>query len=341
VSSTLRGGTDIFEATIRGSNANRTLAWADPDWPNPIPRTIQQSGTASGPIKKGKVKFNVSWRVDDRESDWYTLLTPRASLLAQQGITLDTVNALTQRLGTLGVPLSLSSIPRSLESRSWSTTEVLDITPTATTSIRISHSRNGSRSIGMNSQAISAFPTRANQTGFTTDYIATKVSGYFRGLLNELTVSGNIYTDHSDPYTNMPAGSVRVGTEFDDGRTGFTNLRFGGGEGNYYEYSTYGEAINELSWLPKNGAHKLKIGGRIAFDRSKYYFYPGSSLLGSYTYLSLADLAANRSGRRRRRFSSRAGSASTSLVRVLCRATIRRPIRYSAFERIAFRATWA
>jgi hypothetical protein len=294
-SSALRGGTDIFEMTIRGSTANRTLAWSDPDWPNPVPRTFNQSGSAGGPIKKGKAKFNVSWSFNDRNADWYTLLSPRASLLSQQGIVLDTVNAVTRQLNTLGVPLTVGGIPRTSNNRGISTTEVFDFTPSATSSIRVSHSFNASDGVGSNTgPLLSAFPTRANRNGFQSDFFAVKASGYVHGFLNELTSSVNIYTDHSDPFTNIPSASVRVGTDFSDGRTGFGTLGFGGGSGTYYEYSVYGELIDELSWLPKSGAHKLKVGGRLSFDRSKFYFFPSSSLLGSYTYLSTADLAANR-----------------------------------------------
>jgi hypothetical protein len=293
-SSVLRGGTDIFEATLRGSSANRTLTWSDPDWPNPIPRTFNSSGSAGGPIKKGKAKFNVSWNFNDRVADWYTLLSPRASLLAQQGIVLDTVAAVTQRLGTLGVPLTLGGIPRTQNNRGWSTSEVIDLTPSATSSLRISHSFNRGEGNGINGQSLSSFPTRGNQTGYHTDFFGIRSSGYIHGFLNELTASSNIYTDHSDPYTNLPSASVRVGTDFRDGRTGIGTLGFGGGSGTYYEYSVYGELIDELSWLPKSGTHKLKIGGRFSFDRSKYYFFPQNSLLGNYTYLTTADLAANK-----------------------------------------------
>ncbi|HEY9227997.1 MAG TPA: hypothetical protein VIP11_15175, partial [Gemmatimonadaceae bacterium] len=240
------------------------------------------------------MKYNVSWNVLDRMTDWYTLLSPRASLLSQQGIVLDTVAAVTRGLRDLGVPLTFSDIARSINQRNFSTTEVLDITPSATSSIRVSHSRNASKSVGSNGSTLTSFPSRANAVGFTSDYVATKASGYVHGLLNELTMSLNYYRDHSDPFTNLPSGTVRVGTDFGDGRAGFTSLAFAGGQGSYYERSLYGELIDELSWLPKSGAHKLKVGGRLAFDRSKYYFFPSSNLLGNYTYLSLADLEANR-----------------------------------------------
>jgi hypothetical protein len=291
---TLRGGTDIFAATVRGANANRALMWNDPTWTRPVPRTLNTSGTVNGPIKKGKLRFNLSWNVQDAQSEWYSLLDPRASLLSQQGVGLDSVAAMTQTLQNLGVPLSFASIPRASTSRNVNSSSVIDFTPTATTSLRVAHNVSWQSSVSGNSVSPTAFPTRANNVGFIAHNASLRFSTYIRGLLNELSAGGNYYSDHQTPYSTMPAGSVRVGTDFDDGRTGLTTLNFGGGQGQYFERSAYSTIQDELSWLPKSGVHKVKIGGSQSFEQSRYFYFPGSNLLGNYTYLSLADLAANK-----------------------------------------------
>ncbi len=289
--STLKGGTDIFTATVRGTNSNRTLTWADPEWSQPIPRLIATSGTMSGPIKKGVARYNVSWSGTDRGTDWFSLLDPRAPLLAQQGIVLDTVVALTSALTRLGIPLSQSNIPRTVESRSASTTEVFDFTPTATTSIRFSHGGNWSSGVS-GVTTISAFPTRATHSSFSSQFLSLRVSGYVHGLLNELSSSVDLYHNRQNPYSQLPSASVRVGTNFDDGHTGFASLAFGGGSGASSDDEVSGTTQDELSWLPKNGAHKLKVGGSIDFDHDRSFSFAGP-LLGSYTYLSMADLLNN------------------------------------------------
>src|SRR6185436_17614979 len=81
VSNTLRGGTDIFAATVRGSNSSRAMAWQDAAWPNPVPRLNSTSGTAGGPLTKKVAKYNVSWNYGDRAYDLYSLLRPKPSLL--------------------------------------------------------------------------------------------------------------------------------------------------------------------------------------------------------------------------------------------------------------------
>ena len=293
VSQTLRGGTDILGGNLRFSTSNRGLVWKDPSWNRPVSRPINHSGTFNGPIIKEKLRFNVSWQANDNANDWYSLLRPRGALLAQRGISLDSVSAVTSALQQLGVPLSISSAPNEAHNRQLRITEVLDFAPNATTSIRLSHNGSWQDNVGNNGSEV-AFPTRVNQLSVSEHSFGLRTTNYIRGLLNEFTAGFNYYADDADPYTLLPGGSVRVGTEFSDGRTGLSSLSFGGGEGDFYEQTRSGEASNELSWLPQNGKHKVKVGGRVAFHHSNYFFFPGSPLLGSYTYLTIEDLAANR-----------------------------------------------
>jgi hypothetical protein len=293
VSQTLRGGTDILGGSVRFSSSNRGLVWKDPTWNRPVTRPISHSGTVNGPIVKQKLKFNLSWQAQDNASDWYSLLHPRGELLAQRGISLDSVSAMTAALQGLGVPLSISGAPNEATQRSFRTTEVLDFTPTATTSIRLSHNGSWSSNIGNNGSEV-AFPTRVNQLSVNQHSFGIRTTSYVRGLLNEFTGGFEYYADDADPYTSLPGGTVRIGTQFADGRTGLSSLTFGGGEGDYYEQTRNGEASNEISWLPASGKHKVKVGGRVSFNRSNYFYFPGSPLLGSYTYLTLEDLIANK-----------------------------------------------
>jgi hypothetical protein len=289
----LRGGTDIFAATLRLTGSNRGLAWHDPAWNRPIPRPINHSGTVNGPIIRQKLRYNVSWSVDDNATDWYSLLEPRPALLTQRGISLDSVAMVTETLGDLGVPTSLGSGPRGATSRTIRSTEVLDFSPSATTSLRLSHSGRWSTNIGNGASELS-FPTSVNETGVMSHALGFRATGYFRGLLNEMTAGINYFTDDSDPFTRLPGGSVRVGTDFSDGRTGFSSLSFGGGNGDSYETTWSGELSNELSWIPGKGDHRVKVGGRLRFNRSNDFSFPGSALLGEYTYQTTADLVANR-----------------------------------------------
>jgi hypothetical protein len=214
-------------------------------------------------------------------------------LLAQRGVSLESVSEVTSALESLGVPLSIASAPGEAQNRQLRFTEVLDFAPNATTSIRLSHNGSWQRQVGNNGSEVS-FPTRVNELSVVQHSFGFRSTNYVRGLLNEFTGGFNYYSDDADPFTLLPGGSVRVGTEFSDGRTGLTSLNFGGGDGDFYEQSSGGEAQNELSWFPGNGKHKVKVGGRLSFNNSNYFYFPGSPLLGTYTYLTVEDLLANR-----------------------------------------------
>ena len=293
VSQTLRGGTDILGGNVRFSTSNRGLVWHDDTWNRPVVRPINSSGSFNGPIIREKLRFNVSWQANDNTSDWYSLLRPRESLLSQRGISLDSVAAVTSALRNLGVPLSIVSAPNSTRNRQLRTTEVIDWSPSATAKIRLSHNGRWQHNVGSNGSEVS-FPTRVNELAVASHSFGLRTTNYIRGVMNEFTAGYEYYSDDADPYTLLPSGSVRVGTEFADGRTGLSSLTFGGGDGDYYEKSSSGEMQNELSWLPSNGRHQVKIGGRVSFNRSNYFYFPGNPLLGSYTYLTLEDLVANR-----------------------------------------------
>ncbi|HSA54385.1 MAG TPA: hypothetical protein VLE53_01720, partial [Gemmatimonadaceae bacterium] len=293
VSQRLRGGTDVFVSTLRFSGSNRGMVWNDPAWTRPTTRPLDHSGTANGPIVRQKLHYNVSWSAEDNTSDWYSLLEPRGRLLAQEGISLDSVAAVTSALRGLGVPLSLSSGPTDANSRQFRISEVFDFTPSATTSLRLSHRGNWRRNVG-NGASVTSFPTRVNRLEVTENSLGLSGTAMVRGLLNELTAGVSYYTDRSEPFTRLPGGSVRIGSDFSDGRTGLESLSFGGGNGEYYEQTWRGEARHEVSWMPQDGRHRLKLGGELTLHRSNHFYYPGSPLLGSYRYLTLADLVANR-----------------------------------------------
>jgi hypothetical protein len=286
----LRGGSDIFALTGRANLSDNHLAWADPNWSTPIPRIGTTSGGVGGPIIKKKLHYQVSWSVSDNASDIYSLLDPPTSLLSLYGLSLDTVNAVSNTLHQLGVPLFAGNVPTSRDSRSYNTTTVIDFTPTAITQLRLTHTGfwQNSASPGV---APSTYPTTGAQSTNTFQFLSAKLSHYFHGFLDELGTSLNYSHFASMPFVDLPGASVRIGTAFDDGRTGLTSLRFGGGSGNSQNSSYDLDTQNELSWFTPNSRHHLKIGQDIDFGWGNNF--AAGNQFGSYSYQTLADLEAN------------------------------------------------
>jgi Carboxypeptidase regulatory-like domain len=286
----LAGGSDLFAATLRGTFVNKTLSWADPNYPSPPPTVGDLSGSVSGAFKKRKSHYRVSFDVNDRMLDSYSLLSPPSNLLSQYGIVQDTVDALSETLTGLGVPRTASGIPLTSSSPRLSLTTTLDFTPAANTSLRISHIGNWGGYHGAGLQ-LQSYPTTASK--FNTDFqqVLVKGSGYIHGMLDELNESFFFTKFDNSPYLNLPSASVRVGTEFADGQTGLTSLRFGGGSGVNNNSSYSNDIRNETSWLSPDSRHKVTLGEEFQYQWSKSF--SAGNQYGSYSYLSLADLAAN------------------------------------------------
>ncbi len=289
--STFRGGTDLFALTARGSFTDHHLAWNDPVSPNQIPRVGSMSGTAGGPIIKKRLHYQASWNLRDNQTDIYSLLDPQQPILSQFGVVLDTVSAISQVLTRLGVPLSAQNFSPNQLGRNTGSSEVLDWTPNATTSVRFSHSGSWNTN-GSPGRAPFSYPSLGNQSDGYFHFLSARVTGYVRGFLDEFSTALNFGHNEGSAFLNMPSGSVRIGTVFEDGHTGLSSVRFGGGAGINRGTNHDWDTQNEFSWVTSNGKHRLKFGQEVQYSWSSNY--SSGNQYGSYTYQTLADLAANK-----------------------------------------------
>ena len=287
----LKGGSDIFAATARINFADSHLAWTDPSWYRPIPRNMGMSGGVGGPIIKKKLHYQASWNVTDNQSDVFSMFDPPNSVISQYGIVLDTINAVTSTLNSLGVPVSIAGLPNDQQTYFYNTNIVLDWTPKATTALRVTHNGNWSTS-GAPGAAPFSYPTLGQKSNGSFQFLSARLTGYIHGFLDELTSSYNYSHNESSPYAELPTASVRVGTIFDSDITGLTSVRFGGRGGVNRNTSHDFDTRHEFSWIPGSSKHRVKIGQDIDYSWSSSY--SSGNLFGSYSYQTLSDLAANR-----------------------------------------------
>ena len=289
--STFRGGTDLFAATARVQFADHHLAWTDPTWSRPIPRAATTNGTVGGPIVKKRLRYQVSWNVRDNQADVFSLLDPPQPILSQYGLSLDTIAAVSNALTSLGVPLSAQNFSPYAKGRNYGSSEVIDWTPNATTSVRFSHSGSWNNN-GSPGQAPFSYPSLGQHSDNQFHFASARLTGYVHGFLDELSTGLNYSHNAGEPFLNMPSASVRIGTIFDDGHTGLSSVRFGGGSGVNRSTNYDWDTQNEFSWVPGSGKHRFKIGQEFQYTWSKNY--SSGNQFGNYTYQTLADLAANK-----------------------------------------------
>ncbi|HEU4747954.1 MAG TPA: hypothetical protein VFS56_05590, partial [Gemmatimonadaceae bacterium] len=115
--------------------------------------------------------------------------------------------------------------------------------------------------------------------------------------------------NYSTPYLEMPSGTVRISSVFDDGSTGLTSIAFGGSPSlNSRTTTTGAELSNQLSWFSSNNRHRIKLTSELR--RDAFNQDTKTNLFGSFRFNSLADLEAGRPASFSRQLSPRIRSGS-------------------------------
>ncbi|HUF49763.1 MAG TPA: TonB-dependent receptor, partial [Longimicrobiales bacterium] len=131
-------------------------------------------------------------------------------------------------------------------------------------------------------------------------------SRFGTGWTNNLNFSFSENWSAQLPYVEMPEGSVRITSQFEDGTRSTSSLVFGGNRNMPQEaYSRDLQVSNDLSYLLRVGAqiHRLKFGGNV--QHAKSLSRSTDNLFGSFTFASLEDFEANRPDRYDRSLSER------------------------------------
>ncbi|MEO8199963.1 MAG: carboxypeptidase regulatory-like domain-containing protein [Gemmatimonadota bacterium] len=151
-------------------------------------------------------------------------------------------------------------------------------------------------------QGTSQDPTRIGltslpQTGGTISTsggggMATLTSRFGVAVINEVRAYLSSTRRDGDPFLRLPSGRIQVASDLSDGTQGITTLTFGANQSlPSRSSSTTFEAADELSWLPGDGAHRIKIGTLL--DQRKASDILSTNQFGTFSYNSLADFEAD------------------------------------------------
>jgi hypothetical protein len=134
---------------------------------------------------------------------------------------------------------------------------------------------------------------------------------------NAMAMSFSESWNQTFPYAELPEGTVRITSDFEDGTRGTSRLVFGGNRSMPTErYTRDLQFSNDLSLLQPIGSqiHRLKLGGSVQY--SKDVSRSTDNLFGSFSYASLEDFFGNRPDRYERSLTerqSRTGSLNTGI----------------------------
>ncbi|HEY4219492.1 MAG TPA: carboxypeptidase-like regulatory domain-containing protein [Gemmatimonadaceae bacterium] len=237
-----------------------------------------------------------------RSSPAPSLLGSDADALARLGVSRDSADHFLELLGGLGVPVTAQGFGSDRVTTSVSGAVRLDRAQSNPASLQTDTrarltfvgTGNYQRSDQPSASAL-ALPGHGNQSEYGTATAQAILSQYFgkdAAYLSETKTAVSVNTQQSNPYLALPGGYVRVTSALDDGSEGISGLQFGGANTASDTKSWRWEANNELSFNPIRAvSHRIKLYSQAEIDG--YSQTTQANGLGTFTYNSLADLAAN------------------------------------------------
>jgi len=253
-----------------------------------------------GPLG-GPFTYNAGVQASRRTADLASLATADAELLRHAGVAPDSAARLLQLLGRAGVPLGR------LRDAAAATDHVVllgrvdhapydwDTLRAATTTWGLTAYGDWTRR-GAVGRGVTGTPAHAGASDRRVGFLGVDWSRYLRsGAL--ATVRTGVSADRATgaPDLALPDGRVRVASDLPDAAaSGLATLSFGGNGALRTDARRWTwESAAELEVAPAAyAAHRVKLAGDVRLDGFADRASPDA--LGTFTFNSLADLAANR-----------------------------------------------
>lgn len=303
-------GVQTAASISAGSNITRRRGWATLDAPglqfsDPVSSRLGQKYTnialdegGSGAFRLDKYFYSFGIHGAHQTAPVSTLADLDPAALATSGISVDSAAHLVQLLGTMGVPVTTSGIPRSRTTNTVSYLERFDLAPRPTPPNGVPGSIRALTIYGKYSraEAQSLSPTAVPGFAGTSNSLVGTVQGQYAryfgkdgDYVNELTSALSINSNRGEPYVELPSGSVLVASDI-----GLGSLAFGGNSA--LESDTRNltwETIDQVDFLVK-GKQSLPMKVYLQSRLDGYNQSLSANRLGRFGFNSLADLAANR-----------------------------------------------
>lgn len=294
-----RSGTNYPELTNSFQGNAPQLQWTDNvgDALSSEYGRVSLGGRVAGPLKLDRNFYNVSYQYDRRMTDVQNLFNTSTLGLNTGGISQDSVARFRDALGTLGVPIGGSGIPGSQAVDNVRLLGTLDFYPTSSSTgnqIQLSVLGNLTRTAPNATNSLQQTPTANGKTLNTNATATLRYNNYFWDkVASDIWLTGSAVTSKDSPYLRYPTGSVRVASDLDDGTTPIRNFSFGGRPQQLTESSqALVGVVNQMRWFSLNNKHSLKLTTELRYNNS--HRDNRFNELGAFSFLSLADLEANR-----------------------------------------------
>ncbi|MEO7455840.1 MAG: carboxypeptidase-like regulatory domain-containing protein [Gemmatimonadaceae bacterium] len=290
IATTTKSGTNLVNGTGNYQRRDPTLTYASGPDAGFGQRFGQHtvSGGLGGPILRDRLFYFLSAEAVRRTDPMASLLQASDQTLRGLGASPDSVNSFLATLTRLGLLTSPGASERRTDNFSGLARFDYDLADAHSLMVRgdVRHTNTTGARI-----APTALPGAGGSSEGTGLGGLASMTSNFGDVLNEARVSASRDVTNAEPYVRAPAGVVAVTSAGASGERTSTSLLFGGNQA--LPRSTRGslmEVADEVSWLSRTAAHRLKLGALFTRDRSLSGAAPNR--YGTYVFNSLGDLAA-------------------------------------------------
>ena len=291
VASTTRSGTNTTQGSSNYSLRDDDLSVALDDSTAFTQGYTQHQLSAGfgGPLVKNKAFYFISGQGRLRDDGLQSLLSASPASMVRLGLAPDSASRFLSYLNSQGLPLATddSLTNRATRDLSGLARFDLNLSQNHTLTLRGDARQNRVEPTGVGTLSVpsSGGTTRSSGGGV----MATLSSRFGRKVINELRTYYSGTSQHGESFSDLPQGRVQVVSALPGGTQSVSNLSFGGNSGLAQRRSSSGlEISEELSLLPGDAAHRLKLG--VLFNSTSSRQVVANNLTGTFTFTSLADL---------------------------------------------------
>ncbi|MDQ6888567.1 MAG: carboxypeptidase-like regulatory domain-containing protein [Gemmatimonadota bacterium] len=315
VASSTRSGTNRTQATIAyDAQSHAFQIGAAPSAAFSREYSLNRvTGSLGGALVKDRLFAFGAVEASERVNPIATLLVSDPLTNSRLGIATDTVTRFLDTVSGLGIPLNPIDIPNEQTQDRGSFLGRIDFVANETNHVTLRGDWSGSRGLG----------SRGSPRGLLQNLGRNMRhnSGLFAGLTtqigsvtNDVRATLQVSSRQENGYVELPRGRVFISSATADGAISTYDASIGGNQDFPARSSSQLlEAGDELAWLTRDGAHRVKVG--LLVNRGSGRNDVNEEKNGVFFFNSLADLAAGRPASFERvlsaslRSSSRAGAA--------------------------------
>ena len=253
-----------------------------------------------GSMSEDKYVYNYGIHAGRHSSDAVSLSGAAPDLLQRAGVSADSAERLFNILSAAGVPLRARGVPSSNINQNLSFIGRIDHAPYNWANFTPAKTTWGLLAYGKisNDNLLGITPTATLASGGSSSQqmgtLQALFSTYLHGdYLNEERSAFSYSRNRTEPFLSLPGGHVLVASSFPDGTGGLTSLNFGGNSSMLSDTRQWTwETTSETQFYARGkAAHRVKLNADSRLDGVSQNV--SSNSLGSFSFNSLADLAAN------------------------------------------------